>query len=82
MEAFPCQIPEGVKQNILNLGVSKRHLIDAVDSSSKPEEFLDKNALVNLCVEACESSAEIANLSTNDIGFFIATYDASPFLCP
>jgi predicted naringenin-chalcone synthase len=82
MEAFPCQIPEGVKQNILNLGVSKRHLINAVDSSSKPEEFLDKEALVNLCVEACERSVERANLSIGDIGYFIATYDASPFLCP
>ncbi len=82
MEIFPCQIPEGVKQNILNLGVSKRHLINAVDSSSKSEDFLDKNPLVRLCVEACEESVERADLSTSDIGYLIVTYDANPFLCP
>ena len=82
MEAFPRQIPEGVKQNILNLGVSKRHLINAVDSSSKSEDLLNKNTLVRLCVEACEKSLERANLSTSDIGYLMATYDASQFLCP
>ncbi|UCE43444.1 MAG: hypothetical protein JSV57_03500, partial [Candidatus Bathyarchaeota archaeon] len=82
MEAFPCRIPQGVRQNILNLGVSKRHLIDVVHSSSQPEEILDGDALVNLCIEACEQSVESANLSLDDIGYFIATYDASPFLCP
>ncbi|UCC32876.1 MAG: hypothetical protein JSW53_03490 [Candidatus Bathyarchaeota archaeon] len=82
MEAFPCRIPQGVRQNILNLGVSQRHLIDVVHSSSQPEEILDGNALVNLCIEACEQSLESANLSADDIGYFIAAYDASPFLCP
>ena len=82
IEVFPCQIPEGVKQNVLNLGVSNRHLANVVNSSSKSEDFLSENALVNLCVEACEQSVERANLSISDIGYFIATYDASPFLCP
>ena len=82
IEAFPGQMPEGVKQNILNLGVSKRHLINAVNSSSKPKDFLNKNTLVNLCVEACERSVERANLLISNVGYFIATYDASPFLCP
>ena len=82
MKAFPCKIPEGVRRNILNLGVSKRHLIGAVDSSFQPQDFLDKNALVNLCVEACEKSVERTNLSENDVDYFIAAYDASPYLCP
>jgi predicted naringenin-chalcone synthase len=64
------------------LGVSKRHLIDTVDLSSEPEEFLNKNELVNLCVEACEEGMQRTNRSKDDIGYFIATYDASPFLCP
>jgi len=82
MEVFPCQIPEGVKQNILKLGVLERHLINAVDSSSKPEDFLNKSTFVRLCVEACEKSVERVNLSISDISYLIATYDASPFLCP
>jgi predicted naringenin-chalcone synthase len=82
IEAFPCQIPEGVRQNILNLGVSKRHLTNAVNSSSKSKDVLSENTLVNLCVEASEQCIERADLSASDIGYFIATYDASPFLCP
>ena len=82
MAAFPCTIPEGVRRNILNLGVSKRHLIGAADSAFQPQDFLDKNTLVNLCVEACETSVERTDLSETDIGCFIAAYDASPFLCP
>ena len=83
IEVFPCQIPEGVKQNILNLGVSNRYLTNPVNSSSKSKmNTSSKKMLVDLCVEACEQSVERTNLSLNDIGYFIATYDASPFLCP
>jgi len=82
MEAFPCQIPEGVEQNILNLGVSKRHLLYAVDPSAKPEEPSNESMLADLCVEACVQAMQRADLSIKDIGYFIATYDASPFLCP
>lgn len=82
MEIFPCPLPEGVRQNILNLGVSKRYLIDATDSSFEPQEFLEESLLVNLCVDACEKGMQRTNLSKEDIGYFIATYDASPFLCP
>ena len=63
MEVFPCPLPQGVRQNILNLGVSKRYLIDAVDLPSEPEGFLNNNALVNLCVEACEKGMQRTNLS-------------------
>lgn len=82
IEVFPCQIPEGVKKNVLNLGVSKRYLISPVASTSKQETIISEKDLVDLCLEACEDAVEKADLSIKDIGYFIAAYDANPFLCP
>ena len=82
MEIFPCKLPEGVKQNILNLGVAKRYLINNVVSSSKFETILSEAGLVELCVEACEKAIEKAGLSVRDVGYLVAAYDVNPFLCP
>ena len=82
IEVFPCQIPDGVKKNLLNLGVSKRCFISPVASTSKQETIISEKELVNLCSEACQDTLEKADLSIKDIGYFIATYDANPFLCP
>jgi len=82
MEAFPCRLADGVKQNVLNLGVSKRYLIDPIVSTCKRETIISEKELVNLCSEACQDSLEKAGLSVNDVGYFIAAYDANPFLCP
>jgi predicted naringenin-chalcone synthase len=79
---FPCQIPEGIQKNILNLGVSKRHLINHTQPHSKSETLLDETDLVNLCSETCGKSMEKASLSIRDINFFIMAYDANPILCP
>jgi predicted naringenin-chalcone synthase len=81
-EIFPNQIPEEVKQNILNLGVEKRHLINYPNSPSKSESILNEADLVNLCVDACEDAVENAGLSIGKIGYFIMAYDVNPFLCP
>jgi len=80
IEAFPCELPEGVKRNALNLGVSKRHVLNFGDLNS--ETVLCEAELVDLCVEACEHAIEKAGLSVGDIGYFVVTYDANPFLCP
>jgi len=82
MEIFPYELPEGVKQNILNLGVSKRYFIDNVALSSKSETILSEADLVDLCVEACEKAIEKANVSVREIGYFVVAYDVNPFLCP
>jgi predicted naringenin-chalcone synthase len=82
MEIFPCKLPEVVKQNILNLGVAKRYLINNVASSSKLETILSEAGLVELCVEACGKTIEKAELSVGDIGYLVAAYDVNPFLCP
>jgi len=82
METFPCKLPEGVKRNILNLGVSKRHLISHSDSPLKSETILSEADLVDLCLEASKKAIEKASLSIRDIGYFIVTYDVNPFLCP
>jgi len=82
MRVFPGRIPERVRQNILNLGVSKRHLIGEAAKPSKSETLPDEAELVDLCSDACEEVIGKAGLSTREIGYFIATYDANPFLCP
>jgi predicted naringenin-chalcone synthase len=82
IETFPCKLPEGVEQNILNLGVSKRYLIDPIVSTYKQETIISEKKLVNLCLEACQDALEKADLSVKDVGYFIAAYDANPFLCP
>jgi len=82
IDAFPCKIPPGVKQNISNLGVSSRYLISHSRTSKKPEAILSEDALINLCVEACSKTLENYDLSPKDVGYFVATYDVNPFLCP
>lgn len=82
IEAFPCQLPEGVKQNVLNLGVLKRHILSYGDLNFNSETILSEEELVNLCTEACEKVLGKVGLSFSDIGYFVATYDANPFLCP
>ncbi len=82
VEAFPCRLPEGVKQNVLNLGVSKRHLITPTASISQKEAIISEIELIDLCLKACQDTLGEANLSIQDIGYFVAAYDANPFLCP
>ncbi|MFN3622356.1 MAG: hypothetical protein ACK4TI_05640, partial [Nitrososphaerales archaeon] len=82
MQVYPCELPKGVRQNILNLGVSKRHLVDHVGSHSKSEKKMDESVLVDLCSKACKKAIQKANLSVKDIGYFISAYDANPFLSP
>jgi predicted naringenin-chalcone synthase len=82
MDVFPCKLPEGVKQNIHNLGVSKRYLINSEASFSKLETILSEAGLVELCVETCKKAVEKARLSIRDIGYLVAAYDVNPFLCP
>jgi 3-oxoacyl-[acyl-carrier-protein] synthase III len=73
LETFPCQLPEGVRKNVLNLGVLKRYLINHADSETD---------LINLCLEACQKAIQKAGISIKKVGFFIAAYDANPFLSP
>jgi len=82
MKVFPCKLPEAVNQNVLNLGVAKRHLINHAASPLKPETILSEADLVELCVEACSQAIEKASLSVEDIGYLVAAYDVNPFLCP
>ncbi|MDH7563959.1 MAG: 3-oxoacyl-[acyl-carrier-protein] synthase III C-terminal domain-containing protein [Candidatus Bathyarchaeota archaeon] len=77
MESFPCRLPEGLRQNILNLGVSKRYLLNHSNLNSMSEA-----KLIKLCEEACTAAVKKAGLSIADINYFIAAYDANPFLSP
>jgi predicted naringenin-chalcone synthase len=82
IESFPCKLPEGVKQNIINLGVSKRYLVDQSDRDSKTETVMSEDGLVDLCTEACEKALQKAHMSIKDVGYFVAAYDVNPFLSP
>jgi predicted naringenin-chalcone synthase len=82
LQDFPCPLPDGVKNNILNLGVSKRYLIDCFDSQAKQETLMDETPLIDLCSEACAKALEEAQLSPRDIGYFVAAYDVNPFFSP
>jgi predicted naringenin-chalcone synthase len=81
METFPCSLPSGVIQNILNLGVSKRAFVNDKSPTSK-QNSSDKRGLIDLCVDACKNALEESGLPMNDIGYFITTYDANPVLSP
>jgi predicted naringenin-chalcone synthase len=82
LKSFPCSLPEGVRQNVLNLGVMKRYLVNQTDSSFGDEMILSEHAVVDLCCDACFKALEKEALSINDIDYFVATYDANPFLSP
>jgi len=82
MQLFPCELSEGLRQNVLNLGVETRHLISHNYSISKNENLMKEDELADLFREACETAMEKADLKTEDINYFIMTYDASPVLCP
>jgi 3-oxoacyl-[acyl-carrier-protein] synthase III len=81
LQVFPCTLPEGVEQNVLNLGVSTRHLIKQV-GSSKQETVMDEKPLLDLCKKACQNAIREAGTSAKGIGCLIAAYDVNPFLSP
>jgi len=82
MEKFPCRLTEGVRQNILNLGVTKRCLVSDVRRSSKSEALMSEQGIVDLCKEACDKALEKDNVSTDDVDYFVVAYDVNPFLSP
>ena len=82
IENFPCELPESVKQNALNLGVSKRAFINPVPRRDNSEIMLSETELVDLCIDACKNAVEKAGISLSRIGYFITTYDVNPILSP
>ncbi len=81
IELFPCELPSSVKQNISNLGVHTRYLAVPTNFLSRSELALN-DAGLDVCVEACKGVLSRLGISIEDINYFIATYDASPFFCP
>jgi predicted naringenin-chalcone synthase len=75
LKRFPCPIPAEVKENILNLGVEKRHLLD-------PDEIRDEKGIVTLCAEACRKTMKEADITSGDINYLVAGYDVNPVLSP
>jgi 3-oxoacyl-[acyl-carrier-protein] synthase III len=78
VEVFPCSLPESVRQNVFNLGVSKRYLLNHADSAKATSEI----GLIDLCSEACQKAILKSSLSVRDIGYFVTAYDTNPFLSP
>lgn len=82
IKQFPCELPEAVVQNVLNLGVKKRHLISQADLSIEQEVLMDETDLIDLCAQACQKAINNAHIPPKKIGYFITAYDANPFLSP
>jgi predicted naringenin-chalcone synthase len=82
LEAFPCTLLEGVRQNVLNLGVARRYFIEQPQAASDAETVLGEDGLLNLCSDACDKVIKEASLSIEDIDYLVATYDVNPFLSP
>lgn len=79
---FPCKMPEDVKQNVLNLGVSTRHLITHPNQSGKPETVMSETGIVDLCSKACHAALDEAELSAEDVDYLVVAYDVNPILSP
>jgi predicted naringenin-chalcone synthase len=79
---FSCELPEGVKQNVLNLGVSRRSLINLASRKPKSENVMSETGLVDLCVRASEDAMKKTGISLKKIGYFVAAYDVNPILSP
>jgi len=82
MEEFPCELPEPVVQNVLNLGVSKRCLISQSALTTEPEILMDEINLIDLCSEACQKAIQRADICSGDVDYLITAYDTNPFLSP
>jgi len=82
IETFPCKLPEGVRQNVVNLGVSKRSFINGTSTGLRSEKVLSEAGLVDLCVDACKSVIKKSGISIKDVGYFVAAYDVNPILSP
>ncbi len=81
LTGFPT-LPEGVKQNVLNLGVKKRHLVESNRRAGRADHVLSEKDLVDLCRDASERAISTADICCQDIGYLITTYDANPVLSP
>jgi 3-oxoacyl-[acyl-carrier-protein] synthase III len=75
MDNFSCELPEGVRQNVLNLGVFKRSFINPTATRARSENLLGETGLVDLCVRACENAVQETDIPLRRIGYFIAAYD-------
>lgn len=82
LQEFPCQLPEGVRQNILNLGVSNRHLANQPSFTLSEDNLPSEESLVELCQQVSEKAIQEAGLTVGDIDYLITTYDANPLLSP
>jgi predicted naringenin-chalcone synthase len=82
LKTFPCVLPEGVRQNVINLGVSKRHLVNHSRISSEEETAESEKQLIGLCLEACSDAVKEADLSMKEVDYLVTAYDTSPFLSP
>jgi len=82
IDNFSCELPKGVRQNALNLGVSKRSFINSTATKAGSENLLSETGLIDLCVRVCENVVEETGIPRRRIGYFIAAYDVNPILSP
>jgi predicted naringenin-chalcone synthase len=83
IELFPEELPNDVKQNVLNLGVSERYLAYPPDSLFESKlPCADEDPVAEVCIAACKQALRSSDVSPKNVDFLIATYDSNSFLCP
>ena len=83
VELFPQELPDEVRQNIFNLGVSARYFAQPIDFSSNFVSVPnDLEPVVHMNALACKQALENLSLQPKNIDYLIATYDSSAFLSP
>jgi len=83
IEFFPEELPDNVKQNIFNLGISERYLAYPLDHLFKSElTYLKEDPVAEVCIATCKQALKSSGVSPKDIDYLIVTYDSSIFLCP
>jgi predicted naringenin-chalcone synthase len=83
IETFPCPLSESIRQNIRNLGVTRRFLLKSDNQQiAGHETLMDEKGLLDLCTIACTSAMRRTALSAEDIDYLVVAYDANPFLSP
>lgn len=83
VDLLPQELPESVRRNLLNLGVSTRYFVRPVDFSCESDSTPESGTPVaDLSASACRQALVSSGLSPNEIDYLVATYDSSAFLCP
>jgi predicted naringenin-chalcone synthase len=74
---FPAKLSDGILDSIFNLGVLRRHI-----AFNPKSNLIEKEAVSDICSEACIKVLEKTGLQQKDINYLVAAYDYNDFCVP